>query len=101
MSEHEDLIDLLMDWELVEWFQRVFTDGPYMGELLFLSVLWAGLGIVMFIRTQSAVPPMILTIIFAGVIAASVGGAVANFILMALLVIIPGILIFLLWRGDR
>lgn len=97
----EDPMDLLQDFEIVDWFVRVFTDGPYMGELLFLSLIWAGLGLVMFIQTGGVAVPFVLTIIFAGVIGAAIGGTVGNFIAVSMVIVIPAVIMWLLFKGDR
>ncbi len=96
-----DLIDPWVDGNFLEGIRQSLTYGPYMTEVLLLSMIWLALGTAMYIQTESATVPFILTIVFAGVIAATVGGTVANFIVVAMVIIIPGVLLLLLMRGDN
>lgn len=95
-----DLLEPWSDGDILEAISRAYTRGPYMTELLFMSMLWVGVGLAMYIHTGGIGVPVVLTIIFVGVIAGMIGGTMASFVVVAMIILIPGLLMLLLRRGS-
>ncbi len=92
------LTDPFIDGNFLEGIIRVFTNSAHMDLLIVALLIWASLGISFYIYSDGIILPLVISIIFGGVISIAMPSMVGSVIVLAVMIGIPSFTVALLWR---
>lgn len=83
------------------WEALYCTYGTAAGELVVGGVFYSAVGLAIYIRTGSAIVPLVLTLILGSTITAQMLSVISSFVALIILLGAPLIAALLAWKLDR
>ena len=99
-SEAESLTDLFIDGFFVQGWNCTMTGGDQGILLMFMTMIFGGVGMALFITTGSLAIPSVLGILLAGMLFAVLPATVVNLALVVLLLVLSSGGLLLAYRAG-